>query len=80
MPNELNDVSEALTAITTYFKSKPSTAAQPQQPLQSPLKHFEMWTHFEKLMEKLDEDDISDLNFEFTKVIHAALKEARNRK
>lgn len=44
-----------------------------------PLKNYEMWAHFEKIMEKLDEHDIDDLKFEITKVIHDAVKSSRNK-
>lgn len=76
-----DDVSEALSAIKTYLTNKtvtPATVAQ-SVPSQPALKHYEMWAHFEKLMEKLGDEDIADLNFEFTKAIHDAVKQARNK-
>lgn len=80
-------LTNAIISITDFITKKPSatsttTTTQETQPqtTRPPLKHYEMWAHFEKMIEKLDDDDIADLNFEITKVVHDAVKEARNKK
>lgn len=79
-------MTNAIVSITEYITKKPSaesatTVTRETQPQSTrpPLKHYEMWAHFEKMIEKLGENDVTDLNFEITKVIHDAVKQARNK-
>ncbi|XP_055309487.1 uncharacterized protein LOC129573201 [Sitodiplosis mosellana] len=71
-------VSMMANTFSSYFQYK---AVPEQQPMESPvkptLKYQEMWSNFDKLVSKLDEDTVDDLNIQITNLIGAALKKKR---
>lgn len=65
-------------SFNTYLSDKqPVQSVQTQSQQIAPLKHVEMWTHFDKLVTKLNDEEIEDLNFEISNVIRDALKKKR---
>lgn len=43
------------------------------------LKHIEMWTNFDKLVSKLDDEAVDDLNIDIMNLIGAAINKKRDR-
>lgn len=41
------------------------------------LKYFEMWSNFDRLVSKLDEDTVDDLNVDIMNLVGAAIKKKR---
>lgn len=72
-------VSMMANSLSSYLQYK--ALPEQQQPNESPtkptMKYQEMWSNFDRLVSKLDEDDVDDLNIEITNLIGAALKKKR---
>lgn len=47
--------------MTSKTTSTPTTTA-PQETVQAPLKHYAMWANFDKLISKLNDEEVEDLN------------------
>lgn len=71
-------VSMMANSLSSYVqcKSVPLTK-QDESPAKPKLKYLEMWSNFDRLVGKLDEDDVDDLNIEITNLIGAAIKKKR---
>lgn len=51
---------------------------QTENPAKPTLKHMEMWANFDKLVSKLDDDAVDDLNVDIMSLIGAAIKKKRD--
>lgn len=65
--------------FSSYFQSKAVPMQQPIESATKPaMKYMEMWANFDKVVSKLDEDAVDELNIEITNLIGAALKKKRD--
>lgn len=65
-------------SFSSYLQYKSVPMQQQIEPAsKSPLKYMEMWANFDKLVSKLDENAVDELNIEITNLIGAALKKKR---
>lgn len=72
-----DDLAESVVQIAssfTNFLDKHETSTE------KPLKYYAMWANLDKLVSKLDDDTVDDLNVEITALIGAALKKKREAK
>lgn len=73
-----DSLSEMANSFSSYFQTKSVPMQQPiESPAKPPMKYTEMWANFDKLVSKLDEDAVDELNIEITNLIGAALKKKR---
>lgn len=61
--------------FSNYLVNKGATTSEHTQPL----KYQTMWAHFDKMINKLDDDAIEDLNFDIMKLIGDAIKKQRQK-
>lgn len=71
-------VSDMAHSFSSYMHSKAiSSPKQSESPPVPKLKFIEMWSNFDRLVSKLDEDAVDDLNIDITNLIAAAIKKKR---
>lgn len=66
-------------SVTSFFDKKSNPEDVESKNTQAPLKHFEMWANYDKMITKLDDDAIVDLNIELMQVIGTAVKNYRKK-
>lgn len=66
-------------SVTSYFDKRSNPEVVEPKNTQAPLKHFEMWANYDKMIAKLDDDAIVDLNIELMQVIGTAVKNYRKK-
>jgi len=79
-PDQLADsVAAVASSFPAYLshKSKEETLPTPSVANPFELKYWQMWSNLDKLVSKLDEDTVDELNVQFTNIIGAALKKKR---
>lgn len=72
-------VSKMASSFSNYLCNKQPSESQTQRAQQGQLKHHEMWAHFDKLISKLNEEEVEDLNFDLSNVIRATIQKKRDR-
>lgn len=64
--------------FSSYMQCKAVPLPQQNEtPAVPAMKYKEMWTNFDRLVSKLDEVAVDDLNIEITNLIGAAIKKKR---
>lgn len=67
-------------SFSSYVQCKAIPPPQQTESSAKPtLKHIEMWTNFDKLVSKLDDEAVDDLNIDIMNLIGAAIKKKRDR-
>lgn len=65
--------------FSSYLQKKAEPELAVPKNTQAPLKHYEMWANYDKMIAKLDEDAVNDLNIDLMQVIGGAVKAYRTK-
>lgn len=64
-------MAEVAQSLSNFLEKRSQAAKEPE------LKYQTMWANFDRMLSKLDDDTVEDLNIEITNLIGAAIKRKR---
>lgn len=72
-----DQLADSVSMMANTFSSYLTYKAEPQATLPK-LKYIEMWSNFDRMVSKWDENEVDDLNIDIMNLIGAAIKKKRS--